>query len=202
MNLLLDAGTEVRQALIDVLGVPAAVIEFDGDEKYRVVAMNRLAARFYGVPDDLRHVRMDVPSIMAVSGASEDLAREFVNRTHEVYRRVRETRETVATEHATVRGDGQVVWSRNTTEPVMRRTEIACLFSVNIDITEAMEAQADIEKNLNQLVGQHASVCESCSRIQNRDGRWLSLEAFTAEAGNIQITHGMCPGCSDKWTIS
>ena len=42
-------------------------------------------------------------------------------------------------------------------------------------------------------------VCAWCRKIEHND-RWLSLEAHFAQKTGGQVSHGICPECSDKLT--
>nr|WP_320133949.1 DUF4118 domain-containing protein [uncultured Holophaga sp.] len=55
----------------------------------------------------------------------------------------------------------------------------------NLALKEAME-------NPHGVV----SACAWCRRVRDRDGTWVSLEAFLAGECHYELTHGICPDCA------
>ncbi|GLH71598.1 hypothetical protein GETHLI_01000 [Geothrix limicola] len=44
--------------------------------------------------------------------------------------------------------------------------------------------------------GHPLSVCSWCSRVRNEAGAWVSPERGLLEAGDVPLTHGVCPECA------
>lgn len=194
MNLFLDADPDVRQALLDSLGVAACIVEPGGD-RFTVVAMNDLCREYYGLPSQVRHVAIDPESLSRASGIPAALLEPIAQRMRSNYVRCIEARAPVQTENQTPQADGSERWSRNIISPVLRGDQVVCLLVVIADITEMIEAQKEIEANLIRLIGQHVRMCRGCQRIEDGTGNWLLLEEFMAARGGLKTSHGMCPDC-------
>ena len=42
------------------------------------------------------------------------------------------------------------------------------------------------------------AMCASCKRIRTDDNRWEPVEAYLQRQGEISVSHGICPGCTDR----
>ena len=42
------------------------------------------------------------------------------------------------------------------------------------------------------------SMCASCKRIRDDEGRWEPVEAYLGRHGNVSVSHGLCPTCVDR----
>jgi hypothetical protein len=42
------------------------------------------------------------------------------------------------------------------------------------------------------------AMCASCKRIRGDDGRWEPVEAYLRRRGEISVSHGICPGCTNR----
>lgn len=42
------------------------------------------------------------------------------------------------------------------------------------------------------------AMCASCKRIRGEDDRWEPVEAYLERKGEISVSHGICPGCTDR----
>lgn len=42
------------------------------------------------------------------------------------------------------------------------------------------------------------AMCASCKRIRGEDGRWEPVEAYLQRRGEISVSHGICPGCTNR----
>ena len=42
------------------------------------------------------------------------------------------------------------------------------------------------------------AMCASCKRIRGEDDRWEPVEAYLERRGEISVSHGICPGCTDR----
>jgi hypothetical protein len=50
-------------------------------------------------------------------------------------------------------------------------------------------------KNLELLL----PICANCKKFRKPDGTWHPIEAYLIETGSLQLTHGICPDCSQKF---
>ena len=42
------------------------------------------------------------------------------------------------------------------------------------------------------------AMCASCKRIRGEDDRWEPVETYLQRHGEISVTHGICPGCTNQ----
>lgn len=42
-------------------------------------------------------------------------------------------------------------------------------------------------------------ICASCKKIRNEEGFWDQLETYFSKHTDALFTHGLCPGCADKY---
>jgi len=53
------------------------------------------------------------------------------------------------------------------------------------------------QENLKSMRGL-LPVCAGCKKIQEANGKWLGLEDYFKQYGNIECTHGFCPDCEGR----
>jgi hypothetical protein len=41
-------------------------------------------------------------------------------------------------------------------------------------------------------------ICASCKAIRDHNGMWQRIEAYVEERADVEFTHSVCPGCTDK----
>jgi hypothetical protein len=41
-------------------------------------------------------------------------------------------------------------------------------------------------------------LCSNCKKYRTEDGQWLPIEKYLVDSGAPQLTHGICPECSEK----
>lgn len=41
-------------------------------------------------------------------------------------------------------------------------------------------------------------ICASCKAIRDDNGMWQRIEAYVGERADVEFTHSICPGCTDK----
>lgn len=59
---------------------------------------------------------------------------------------------------------------------------------------EALQQARASVSELSQLV----PMCASCKNIRNDAGFWERVEIYMKETSGTQVTHGLCPTCSDR----
>ncbi|MEE9614356.1 MAG: hypothetical protein V3W31_05300 [Thermodesulfobacteriota bacterium] len=42
-------------------------------------------------------------------------------------------------------------------------------------------------------------ICASCKKIRDDRGRWIQMEKYVHERTEADFTHGLCPGCAEKF---
>jgi hypothetical protein len=42
------------------------------------------------------------------------------------------------------------------------------------------------------------SICSSCKRIRDEDGRWHQMELFIRDRSEADFSHGICPDCAER----
>lgn len=42
------------------------------------------------------------------------------------------------------------------------------------------------------------AMCASCKRIRGEDDRWEPIELYLRRHGEVSVSHGICPGCTDR----
>jgi PAS domain S-box-containing protein len=90
--------------------------------------------------------------------------------------------------------------------PLRLGSEMAVI-SIIRDITEQRARELANQKLLREL--QHDEqklstltgllpICAWCKKIRDDDGYWKKVEEYFQEHSDLDFTHGICPGCSEK----
>ena len=83
--------------------------------------------------------------------------------------------------------------------------EFTCL--ILRDITRRKQSQAERERLITELqealgkvdlLSGLLSICSSCKKIRDEEGRWQQLEIYIRDRSAADFTHGMCPDCMKK----
>lgn len=199
MNLFLEAGPDVIQALLDSFGTAACLVEKVDDELV-VVAMNDRFRAYYGLPANLKRLPINVESLSRATGLPPEVVEPIARRMQTNTARCYDTGEIIHAENEMPQADGSERWSRNTIAPILRGNKVVSLVVSVVDITETMQVQHELQENLTHLIGQHVCICRDCTRICNDEGEWQTLEAFMAGERGIQFSHGICPSCKGELT--
>ncbi|SMC96253.1 CheY chemotaxis protein or a CheY-like REC (receiver) domain [Desulfocicer vacuolatum DSM 3385] len=66
--------------------------------------------------------------------------------------------------------------------------------------TKQEQLVADLQKALAEVKTLHGllPVCTSCKKIRDDNGYWNQIESYIQEHSTAQISHSLCPECSDK----
>lgn len=70
------------------------------------------------------------------------------------------------------------------------RQEVAIRHERELALTEAL-------REIEVLSGLLA-MCASCKRIRSEDDRWEPVETYLERRGEVSVSHGICPGCTDR----
>jgi len=98
-----------------------------------------------------------------------------------------------AFEVGTSSADGSTTWYRSQMFPYRIGTAIVGAVVMATNITELKTAQATVAK-LRQLL----PLCAWCGKIRNQEGSWETVERYLGARMNTQVTHGICPECSER----
>jgi PAS domain S-box-containing protein len=75
------------------------------------------------------------------------------------------------------------------------------------DITDAKRTEQQREQRINELKEAIArvrtlngllSMCAKCKKIRDDSGHWNPLEAYISQHIGMDISHGLCPECTDE----
>lgn len=67
----------------------------------------------------------------------------------------------------------------------------------NGEVNFVVEEFRDITKLLGLNKG-IISICSYCRKIRDKDGQWLSIEAYLHKHTGANFSHGVCEECSDE----
>ena len=85
------------------------------------------------------------------------------------------------------------------------QTEFTCL--ICRDISRKKQAELEREQMIAQLQDALAkvkvlsgllSICASCKKIRDEQGRWETLEVYIRDRSAADFSHGLCPDCQLK----
>jgi len=54
------------------------------------------------------------------------------------------------------------------------------------------------EKFLVNTLGSFLPICASCKKIREKDGSWVSIEAYISDRSETEFSHGICPECAKR----
>lgn len=91
--------------------------------------------------------------------------------------------------------DGSLAWYRSEVLPLEKDGEVVAALMIATNITE-LRASQDMLARVKSLL----PVCAWCDRIQDRDGKWDSIESYLKKTTDTDITHGICPDCETRMT--
>jgi sigma-B regulation protein RsbU (phosphoserine phosphatase) len=56
---------------------------------------------------------------------------------------------------------------------------------------ELQAARAETSRLAQELL----PICSFCKKVRDADGEWMNLEDYLSERAQLDVTHGICPGC-------
>jgi hypothetical protein len=56
------------------------------------------------------------------------------------------------------------------------------------------QAEREHIRELEQML----PLCSNCKKYRTANGQWLPIEKYLIDSGAPQLTHGICPECSEK----
>jgi len=92
---------------------------------------------------------------------------------------------------------------RRTHTSAYLRNTVIWFFSVSVILLLGSLLVGNVRRGLaarseaNTLRG-FLPICSSCKKIRNDAGYWERLEKYIEEHSEAQMSHGLCPGCSDR----
>ncbi len=42
-------------------------------------------------------------------------------------------------------------------------------------------------------------ICSHCKMIRSESGNWIQIESYISEHSRAEFSHGICPGCAEKY---
>ncbi len=197
MNLLLHKDPTVRQAVLDMLGIPACIVEVE-DDVYTLVALNSLCKTYFNFQTDATSIALTVENVRKVTGNTRVEIKTIIQRITGNFAQCFNTGEILRTENEMVRFDGRLTWARNVIMPLTLDGVVVCLLVTITDITALIQTQEALESNLLKLVGAHVNLCEGCRKVQLNTDQWVSIDEFMSQRSDITFSHGICPNCSER----
>lgn len=91
--------------------------------------------------------------------------------------------------------DGSLAWYRSEVVPLDKDGEVVAALIIGTNITE-LRASKDMLARVKSLL----PLCAWCDRIQDRDGKWGSIESYLKKTTDTDVTHGLCPDCATRMT--
>jgi PAS domain S-box-containing protein len=188
-----DASAQQVRELLDQ--IPAILWTVDLDMRLtwwrgggiRVLGLDEVAQIGVTVNDFYHTTNPEHPAVHAHRAALEGEARNF---------------------EVLVDADGQQRWLRAHVEPLRGPGEaIRGVIGVALDITERVRAQADREQLISELqealdrvkaLSGLIPICSHCKAIRDDRGYWQQVDAFMRDHSDAQLTHAICPECSQR----
>ncbi len=84
-------------------------------------------------------------------------------------------------------------------------TSVVC---ISKDITDRKRVEQEREQLIQDLQSALAQVrtlsgllpiCANCKNIRDDQGYWIQIEAYIRDHSSADFTHGICPGCREKF---
>ncbi len=83
-------------------------------------------------------------------------------------------------------------------------SELRARISVGVRMVELQAALAARIGELERALDENSKlrgllpICAYCKSIRNDKNYWLSVERYFGDHGDVQFSHGVCPGCMEK----
>lgn len=76
----------------------------------------------------------------------------------------------------------------------------ACLVMILIAMTKIFQLNRSLRKALSEVktLQGFLPICSSCKKIRDDQGYWKKIETYIGEHSDATLSHGICPGCSEK----
>lgn len=84
-------------------------------------------------------------------------------------------------------------WYRSRMFPLSPAGRVDSVLVMAVDVSELKSVQETLDR-LRRLL----PVCAWCDRIRNEKGDWVGVEVFLRDVTGTDVTHGLCPDCSEK----
>lgn len=77
-------------------------------------------------------------------------------------------------------------------------TSLARLVMTTLELRRVSAELAEASANIKTMSGL-LPICASCKQVRNDDGYWQQVEVYIQNNTDATFTHGLCPGCSEKY---
>ena len=91
-------------------------------------------------------------------------------------------------------------WAHLTANLAQESPDVAVCRMMISDITERKQAEAKLQKAMEDIQTLHGilPICMSCKKIRDDDGYWNQVEVYIRDRTDAEFTHGLCPECMKK----
>jgi hypothetical protein len=72
------------------------------------------------------------------------------------------------------------------------------LFAKDVALAEANQRLQSALAHVREPGGIY-SICTSCRKIKDDDGQWMSVDAYLTEKTKIELSHAICPDCTETY---
>ncbi|MCB1693333.1 MAG: PAS domain-containing protein, partial [Pseudomonadales bacterium] len=171
------------------------LIAVEPDGGFSVVAINTIGCDFFGLDAIPAGARFDWVTAKRLFEVNERTLSSYLERALRNFRQVVDTGQPLETENEFVDDDGTVRWSQNALTPIEHDGRVVRILVTFTDVSELREAESSIEAALTELVSSVVRICESCSNVEDAEGRWLTMSEYVAQHSALSFSHGICPDC-------
>ncbi|MEW5961210.1 MAG: hypothetical protein AB1801_26090 [Chloroflexota bacterium] len=83
--------------------------------------------------------------------------------------------------------------------------ELSELRRLNVELQTRNKEQEELIAELRDILAQvkeinnFLTMCVSCKKIRDKQDKWQSLETYLWEHFGIEVSHGFCPDCVQKF---
>lgn len=79
------------------------------------------------------------------------------------------------------------------------RNKMAEYPEMSIELLQTMSRRLRAaEKFIGKTLGSFLPICASCKKIREKDGTWVSIEAYISDRSETEFSHGICPECAKR----
>jgi len=79
------------------------------------------------------------------------------------------------------------------------RNKIVAYPTIALELLQTMSRRLRAaEKFLVNTLGSFLPICASCKKIREKDGSWVSIEAYISDRSETEFSHGICPDCAKR----
>jgi len=177
---LFDLAPIARDAVMDGMRDGVVIV----DPMHRIADVNPAAERILGQPGKMLLGRPVTETLGVWLGIPGQLLEEESSRQDL---------------HLKVGGEDRV-FELNVSKLSLHEKGFASRLLLLQDVTEWREMGQELVSAKEEILALSdlLPMCAWCKQVRNDQGYWQELEAYFTQKANAQITHGICPDCSEK----